>query len=91
MIDWQNLTELPVRRRPDPCDWDRLRRPKRRNHPKRHGENRERSRADAAKAARGAKLAAEHAILYGAYIEAVRAYWRGEIDEFPQKPSRLAL
>lgn len=57
--------------------------PRQRNHPKRHGENRERSRADAAKA-RKAKIAkAQHETAVESYTEQVRAYWRGERDYHP--------
>lgn len=87
MIDWENLEPLPRRNRFNPFDRDRLGFKAKRNHPKRHGENRERAIRAKMKAARSAEIAENNRIRYGAFLDAVRAYWRGELSGYPEKPA----
>lgn len=90
MIDWSNLEPLPRKPR-DPHGRERLAavshtrkaaKHKGRNHWK-NWERRQMARAKREAAEAGAKKAAAK---YGRYIDAVRAYWRGEIDAHPAKP-----
>jgi len=53
-------------------------RPKKRNHPKRHGENKERSFTDRAKAEKHIRVCKEFSEARKKYIKAARAYWKAE-------------
>lgn len=84
MIDWSNLQPLPVRNRRDPFERDRLGKKAKRKHPKRHGENRERSIQAKAKVQRLAYADDVTRLNHSAYLAAARAYWRGELENHPQ-------
>ncbi len=86
LIDWTNLQPLPRRNMVDPFDRDRLGRRGKRNHPKRHGENRERAIRAQMNAAKSAEIIEANRLLYHNFIVAVRAYWSGERDTYPTKP-----
>lgn len=55
--------------------------PAKRNHSKRHSENRERSHRDAMKARKGQRALTEHNARQQAVREAVRAYYAGEVPD----------
>ena len=56
---------------------------KKRNHPKRHSENKERSDRDRKAASKAAHIRREMKIARTKYLSAARAFWRGESDIHP--------
>lgn len=81
-FDWQNMPTLGCPQRQEPRQPERLTKAKR-NHKKRHGENRERSKFEKAKASRIKHIVSEHNRKALAFNAAVAAYWRGETDVHP--------
>jgi hypothetical protein len=91
-IDWRAPKHLRSPKR-DPStlnEREKLARAKlkRRKHKpgKAHATNQERSKVEAAKAQRAADRRAKRDAKFDAYITRVKAYWRGELDEHPEKP-----
>lgn len=90
MIDWKNLEPLP-RKFTDAQDRERLAaisftRNAAKHKGRCHLSNQKRRAAAQAKTDAGKKTAAQNASRYSRYIDAVRAYWRGEADSCPEKP-----
>jgi hypothetical protein len=84
VIDWQSLKTLPRVRWETDRDPEKLSKP-RRKHGKRHSVNRERSREESAKAAKGRLRAQASNNEAAVYKAAVRAYWRGEREGHPDQ------
>lgn len=83
-FDWPGMQPLPRRNRVDLDERDRLQigqATRKRTHPKRHSENRERSRHDRGVAAKDRKNRAEAQAARDARREAALAYWRGPIPD----------
>lgn len=78
---WERVLagKIAVRRAEIPA----LRSPPARAHKKRHGVNKERSRADASKARRMAERRAEAAANRKVFLAEARRYWRGDRPDHP--------
>lgn len=90
MIDWKNLEPLPRKRR-DGSDRERLAeishtRKAAKHKGRNHWRNWERRQMAKAKREAAETKVSKAQAKAARYIEAVKAYWRGEIDQHPSLP-----